>query len=446
MCRFIIATALVTATIAAAAPTSGPAPAPADQGSAVVLQCRLDGTVDAGMAAYLKMCVEEAQSRRAEALLVTLDTPGGSLESTRLIVRDLMASEVPVLVWVGPSGARAGSAGVFVTLASHLAAMAPGTNIGAAHPVTAGGQDPEKGGEHMARKVENDTIAFVEAIARQRDRNVEWAVAAVKDSVSAPADRAVELGVVEFVSPSAEAFLRAADGRRVALDGGTRTLRTADAQVEVLSPTLSQRVVHWLANPAVAYVLFLMAMLGIAIELSSPGLVVPGVLGIAAFLLSMVAFSSLPIHAGAVALLVLGVCLIAGELFVSSGLLGTGGVILLGAGGLLLVDRFDSNWLVDASFGVPERLVVPTVLVLGGLTAWVAMRAARARKVPHVVGSPGMIGETGRALTDITPSGGEVFTHGERWGAVSPAPVHKDAQVVIRRVEGLTLHVEEVHA
>lgn len=428
--------------IAALAVAAAPA-----EGRGVVIHCELTGTVDAGSAAYLASCVEEAQTRGAQALVVTLDTPGGSLESTRQIVQSFLGAPVPVLVWVGPSGARAGSAGVFLTLASHVAGMAPGTNIGAAHPVSGlGGRDPEEaGGEHMGRKVENDAVAFIEAIARQRGRNTQWAAEAVRDSASVPAQRALELNVVEVIAPDLQAFLQQADGRQVQVGEGPVTLRTADAQVVEFEPTLSQRVVHWLANPSVAYVLFLIAMLGIAAELSNPGMIVPGVVGVAALLLSMIAFSALPIQAGAFVLLGLGVALIVAELFVANGLLGAVGVLLLGAGGILLVDHLDPAWFVEPSFRISPALVVPTVVTIGGLMVYTVVRAAQGRREPHVVGPVGMVGERAQALTEISRAGGEVFVHGEIWHAVADRPVPRDHEVVVKDVQGLTLRVEEAN-
>lgn len=432
--------AVMAAGLLAATP---PAPSPPH----TVARCELDGVVDAGSAGYLADCVKRAETEGHGALLVRLDTPGGSLDATRTIVQAFLASRVPVLVWVGPSGSHAGSAGVFVTLASHLAAMAPGTNIGAAHPVVGiTGQDPEaSGGKEMARKVENDAVAFVESIARQRGRNVSWAASAVRDSASVPADQALALGVVEQVASTEADFLTWADGRRVEVAGGARvTLATAEARLVELSPSLSQRAVHALAHPAIVYLLFLVAALGLVVELSHPGAIVPGLVGLVALVLALVASSALPVRAGALALLLVGAALIVAELFVTSGLLGAAGVVLLGLGGLFLVDRFDPGWFVDRSFHLSWRQVVPTTLVLAGAAAYVAWRGAQTRRLPQQGGDAGLVGEQGTALAPVSPEHGEVFVHGERWRATSPAPIRRGAPVVVRRVEGLTLFVDEV--
>jgi membrane-bound serine protease (ClpP class) len=412
----------------------------------VVSLCVLDGMVDAGSSAYLADCVRRAQEAGHQALLLRLDTPGGELESTRAIVRAFLGSRVPVLVWVGPSGARAGSAGVFITLASHLAGMAPGTNIGAAHPVVGlSGQDPEQaGGKEMARKIENDAVAFVESIARQRGRNVEWAISAVRQSESVPAEKALALHVIEHVAPTQESFLEWAHGRSVTVGDTPVTLRTANAQVVELAPSFSQRFLHALAQPAVVYILFLIAGLCIAVELTHPGLFAPGLVGVVCLVLALLASSALPVRTGALVLLLLGVALLVAELFVTSGLLGAAGTVLLVLGGVFLVDRFDPEWFIDSPLRVPLRTLLPTAVFVAGATLFLALRAAQTRRRPQLAGDVGLVGEQGQVLEAVSPSGGEVFVHGERWAAVSSTPLPPGARVVVRRVEGLTLFVDEV--
>lgn len=414
----------------------------------VVSRCVLDGMVDAGSSAYLVDCVRRAQEAGHHALLIRLDTPGGELESTRDIVRAFLGSQVPVLVWVGPSGARAGSAGVFITLASHLASMAPGTNIGAAHPVVGlSGQDPEQaGGKEMARKIENDAVAFVEAIARQRGRNVEWAISAVRQSESVPAEKALALHVIEHVAPTQEAFLEWANGRSVTVADTPITLRTAQAQLVDLEPSFSQRVLHVLAQPSVVYLLFMLAGLGIALEVTHPGLFAPGLIGVVCLVLALLASAALPVRTGAIVLLLLGVSLLVAELFVTSGLLGAAGLLLLVLGGVFLVDRFDAGWFVDKPLHLSLSTVLPTALFVAGASVFLAFRAAQARRMPQQAGDAGLVGEQGHVLETVSPSGGAVFVHGERWAAVSSLPIPSGAHVVVRRVEGLTLFVDEVRS
>ena len=412
----------------------------------VVSRCVLDGMVDAGSSAFLVDCVRRAEEAGHHALLIRLDTPGGELESTRNIVRAFLGARIPVLVWVGPSGARAGSAGVFITLSSHLAAMAPGTNIGAAHPVVGlTGQDPEEaGGKEMARKIENDTVAFVEAIARQRGRNVEWAIRAVRQSESVPAEKALELRVIDHLAPSQEAFLEWAHGRTVTIADAPVTLRTTKAQVVDLAPSFSQRVLHALAQPAVVYILFLLAGLGLAVELAHPGLFVPGIVGVVCLVLALLASSALPVRAGALILLVLGMGLLVAELFFTSGLLGAAGLVLLVLGGVFLVDRFNPEWFIDRPLRLPLSTVLPTAAFVAGAAVFLAFRAAEARRLPQQAGDMGLVGEVGHVLDTVSASSGEVFVHGERWAAVSSTPIPSGARVVVRKVEGLTLFVDEV--
>jgi membrane-bound serine protease (ClpP class) len=274
---------------------------------------------------------------------------------------------------------------------------------------------------------------------------VAWAASAVRDSASVPSDRALELGVVERVAPTEADFLSWADGRSVEVAGGERvTLTTAEAAIVELAPGLSQRVVHALAHPSIVYLLFLVAALGLVAELSHPGALVPGLIGVVALVLALVASSALPVRAGALALLLLGAALLVAELFITSGLLGAAGVVLLALGGLFLVDRFDPGWFVDRSFHMTWQWVVPTSLVLGGATAYIAWRGAQTRRLPQQGGDAGLVGEQGTVLAPVTPEQGEVFVHGERWRATSPTPIRPGAHVVVRRVEGLTLFVDEV--
>ncbi|ATB30847.1 NfeD family protein [Melittangium boletus] len=414
--------------------------------SATLSRCVLEGTVDAGTSAYLVECVRRAQEAGHQALLIRLDTPGGELEATRAMVRAFLSARVPVLVWVGPSGARAGSAGVFITLASHLAGMAPGTHIGAAHPVVGlGGQDPEKvGGEEMARKIENDTAAFAEAIARERGRDAEWAIRAVRESESVPAEKALALGVIETVAPTEASFLEQAQGRVVSVSGTPVTLHTAQARIVDLDPTPSQRLLHALAQPAVVYLLFLLAGLGLAVEFAHPGLFVPGLTGVVCLVLALLASAALPVRAGAIVLLVLGVGLLVAELFITSGLLGASGLLLLVLGGVFLVDRFDPGWFIDRPLQVPLRTVLPFAVLVAAAAVYLARRAAETRRVPQLAGDLGLVGERGHVLEAVSASGGEVFVHGERWSARASADIPSGAPVVVRRVEGLTLYVDEV--
>ena len=253
-----------------------------------VVRAPLDGVVNAGTASYLTDAVGHAERLRCEAVLVTLDTPGGMLEATRSIVRAFLGSKVPIIVYVAPAGARAGSAGAFVTLAAHVAAMAPGTNIGAAHPVTGGGEDPEKsGGKHLGNKVENDTAALARSIAKQRGRNAEWAEKAVRDGSSATSEEALQLNVVDMVAPDLNTLIAQLNGRQVTLlDGREIVLNTHGATVNYVEMKLIEDFLYTIADPNIAYLLLSLAMLGIMVEIFNPGLIFPGVVGAISLLLA----------------------------------------------------------------------------------------------------------------------------------------------------------------
>ncbi|RJS24017.1 nodulation protein NfeD [Corallococcus sp. H22C18031201] len=425
---------------------SAPRAQPEARAAPPVVRCDWEGVVDTEAGAYLSDCVKRAESLSATALLVRLDTPGGELDSTRDIVRAFLESNVPVLVWVGPAGARASSAGLFITLASQVAGMAPGTRVGAAHPLVGPtGEDPEQvAGTQLARKLENDAAAFASGLARERGRNAAWAASAVRDSASLPADRAVAQRVVEFESPTVAAFLAQVDGlsMRVA-SGDTVRLATRDARVITLSPGLSRQVVHVLAHPVAIYLLFLVAALGLVAELSHPGSFAPGIAGVVALVLALMAASALPVRAGALALMFAGLGLLVAELFVTSGLLGASGAVLLALGGLLLVDRVAPGWFLDPSFRVSWAVAIPSAVVLAAGAVFLAFRGAQTRRLPQRAGDAGLVGERGTTLAPVSPDGGEVFVHGERWRAISSEPLRTGTRVVVRAVQGLTLTVAE---
>jgi membrane-bound serine protease (ClpP class) len=415
------------------------------QGRCVVV-AELNDVVNSGTAGHLMAAVAVAEQRGCAALLVVIDTPGGTLDATRAIVQSFLAAPVPVVTYVAPAGARAGSAGMFITLAGHVAAMAPGSNIGAAHPVMLGGQDAKQGGgEHMARKVENDTAAFARAIAEKRKRNVAWAEAAVRDSVSMTAEEAAEQRVIDVVAPDRRALLRELDGREVALDGTTVVLATHDAELIRHQMTIQQRLLAVLGNPNLVYALMMIGMLGILIEFYNPGGFVAGAVGGLSLLLAAIGLNALPVTWGGIALIVIALALFAAELWVTSyGLLSVGGLGALLLGSALLLDRSDPNFFADASVQLSWGVVLPLAFVLAGATGLIATRAARARRAAPVTGREALIGAPGVAVGPIDERGGDVLVLGERWAAVSDAPIDpgKPVRVVARR--GLTLAVTSI--
>jgi membrane-bound serine protease (ClpP class) len=408
-----------------------------------VLRASLDGVVNSGTSSYLIDTVARAEKAHCAAVLVVLDTPGGMLDATRDIVRAFLQAKVPIIVYVAPAGARAGSAGVFITLAAHVAAMAPGTNIGAAHPISGGGEDPEKsGGKHLAEKIENDTAALARSIAKQRGRNSAWAEAAVRDSIAATADEALEEDVIDFMAPSEHAVLKAATSRTVPIRGRSVTLDLEQVRIQDSPMTLQQRTLAVLGHPNLAYLLLTIGMLGLMIELYHPGVFVAGAVGVLALLLAAIGLNALPVNVGAVVLMVVAVGLLVAEAYVTSfGLLALSGVGLLVLASTLLIDRSAPDFLVDRSLGVSWSVTLPLALVLGASAMALAWRAIRGRSDRQQAGAEALVGQKGVALTDITNTEGYVRVHGERWRATSRQPLASGARVRVISVHGLELEV-----
>jgi membrane-bound serine protease (ClpP class) len=409
-----------------------------------VLRADLDGVVNGGSADYLASAVEAAAESRCQALLVVIDTPGGMLDATRQIVRSFLEAPVPVITFVAPSGARAGSAGVFITMAGHVAAMAPGTNIGAAHPVVGTGQDPEEAaGEHMAKKVENDAAAFARTIAELRGRNAEWAEKAVRESVSATANEAVRDDVVDLIASSPLELLDALDGRTVQVGGEPFRLATAGAEIRTHEMTIQQRVLTALGDPNLAYLLMMLGFLGIVMELYQPGLIVPGVVGAFALVLAAIGLNALPVNLGGVLLIVAGMGLLVAELFVVSyGLLTLGGLASLVLGAALLIDRSDPDFFADPDVRLHWGAVLPLALVVTSAVALLAWRAGRLRARPITTGAEGLVGAEGLTLGRVDPDRGWVHVHGERWQARAPVALEAGTRIRVVSVSGLVLVVE----
>lgn len=434
----MLARACVVAAVAAVANASDVAA----QTRPCVVHARLDGVVNPAVADYLGDAVRAAE-RECGAALITIDTPGGDLASTRRIATAVLDAGVPVITYVAPGGARAGSAGMFIALAGHVAVMAPGTNIGASHPVLAGGGDPEDaGGEHLGRKVENDAAAFARAVAQARGRNVDWAEAAVRESLSATAVEARALGVIDLLAESPRALLDRVDGRVVSVDGRDVALDTRGAALVEFGMTLSQRVRALLGHPTVAYLLLIAGLLGLVTELGAPGLIAPGVLGAVALLLAAIGLDALPVRVGAVALIGVAVVMFIAELYVTSfGLLALGGVAALLTGSALLIDRADPGFFADPSVRVSWTVIAPMVAVVVAAVGALAWRAARVRRTRVHTGAEALVGRHGIAVTDIDGASGHVKIDGERWLAVASPPIREGEVVVVVRVDGLRLLV-----
>lgn len=400
--------------------------------ASVVAHIVVDAMINPAVADFIAESITRAREEEVAALVIELDTPGGLLTSARSIVKDLLAARVPVIVFVAPSGAGAGSAGVFVTMAAHVAAMAPGTTIGAAHPVGGGGEDIP--GE-MGKKVENFTASFSEAIAKQRGRNVEWAAKAVRDSVSVTADEAAKLKVVDLVARDLDDLLTRVDGRSVEIGGEKRTLHVKGGEVREYSMRLAQRVLSILADPNIVYPLMMLGLLGLYIELTHPGAVFPGVAGAICLLLALTAMQILPVNYGALALIGLGVVLLVAEAFLPTfGVVGVGGLVAFLFGSLFL---FSGNG---------EELQVARTLIYGaggGVALFmlaVAVFVVRRRKQPARLGVEGMIGAVGVARSRLAPTG-TVVVHGEYWTADADEAIESGTSVEVTAVDGLRLRV-----
>jgi membrane-bound serine protease (ClpP class) len=404
----------------------------------------IDGMINPASAEYIANGINAAVKEGAECLILSLDTPGGMLTSTRDIVKDILNAEIPVIVFVSPSGARAGSAGVFITLAAHVAVMEPGTNIGAAHPVMMGGQDigdKDKDGKEksdIAKKIINDTLAFVESIATQRGRNVEWAKEAVTESSSITSEKALELNVIDLLAEGITDLLNKIDGREVRLDLGKTTLRTKGIRVEKHVMGLKHRFIDTLANPNIAYILMLIGMMGIYFELSHPGAIFPGVAGAISLILAFVALQTLPFNTAGLLLIGLSIILFILEVYVVSfGMLTIGGLISFVMGSLMIFDTPEMSTGID-----PSLIGAATVsLFLFSFMIGYLVLSARSRKVEG--GSEGIVGEIGEVRTGCNPQG-TIFVHGELWNAVCNEEVNTGDRVKVVKINGLKLEVKKI--
>lgn len=413
-----------------------------------VLVIDIDGVINPVTAQYLHRSIERSGSEGTTALVVRLNTPGGLEKSMREMSQDILNSPVPVIVFVAPSGARAASAGVFITLAAHVAAMAPGTNIGAAHPVALGGGqfDPT-----TTEKIVQDAAATARAIANVRGRNAEWAERTVRESISATADEALGQGVIDLVANDLEDLLTKVDGRTVIVHSQQVILKTAEAKVVPLPMSFIDRLLQIITDPNIAYILFIIGIIGLLAEFHSPGTLVPGIVGAISLILGLVAFGNLPINWAGVALLLLGVALFMAELFVPGfGSLAAGGAVAFVFGSLIL---FNPGWPIspaNPTVSLSSLLVVALtglmfLFVVVVLRAMVAARRTRARGgTPDIVGgTSGLEGIIGVAVSDLSPRG-TVNVKGEIWTAVGEdSSIKTGEEVIIRSVDGVTLRVRK---
>jgi len=415
---------LVLSLIAAAPVAAEPTP---------VSLIHIDGVINPVTMRLVELAIDRAQAQRSQALVIELDTPGGLERSMRGIVQRMLNAELPVIVYVAPTGARAASAGVFITMAAHVAAMAPATNIGAAHPVAlSGGVDKES-----MKKIENDAAAFIRTVALERGRNADWAEKAVRQSVSITEREAVQLKVVDLIAASVPELLDKIDGRTVKTIKGPRTLATRGAPVKPIEIGFRDRVLNVITDPNVAYILMMLGTIGLLAELYNPGAIFPGVVGAISIILAFFAFQSLPINYAGLLLILLGLTLLIAEIkFVSHGVLAIGGVVSMGLGSLMLFDAPEASGL-----RISWSVIIVTVGATAGLFLFVITAGVRAFARRPLLGVSGLVGETAVARGPLAPEG-QVAVHGEIWRAVAEGGSVEDGAVVrVVDVQGLTLKV-----
>ncbi|MDE3226357.1 MAG: nodulation protein NfeD [Nitrospirota bacterium] len=392
-----------------------------------------EGVINPVTAEYLHDALAHAEAVGAQALIVQLDTPGGLDTSMRLIVKDFTSAALPIVVYVAPSGGRAASAGVFLTIAAHVAAMAPGTNIGAAHPVAMGGGEMDK---TMKEKVENDSVAYIKSLAEQRGRNVAWAEEAVRKSVSVTEKEALTLKIIDLVADDLKGLQDKLDGRTVTLAAGPVVLRTKGAPLDPFPMSWRQEMLKALSDPNIAYVLMTVGTIGILAELYNPGAILPGIVGAISLILAFYSFQSLPVNYAGVLLMLLGIVLFILEVSVTSyGLLALGGVTSMILGSLMLVKT-------DAPFlQISWAVILPVVILAAGLTLLMVGMGVRAMGRQPTTGREGMVGLVGVAKTSVAPQG-KVLVHGELWEAISEQPLQPGDRAEVVKLDGLTLHVK----
>jgi membrane-bound serine protease (ClpP class) len=458
--RALLVSVLCLVAVAALSQQADAPPGGGGAGRAVLLE--INGPLGPATSDYIVRGIREAAEQRAQLVIIQMDTPGGLDSAMRDIIKAILSSPVPVVTWVAPGGSRAASAGTYILYASHIAAMAPATNLGAATPVPVGGGQqpapaespadagdggsgqgesadkaepaPMKGGPEA--KAVNDAVAYIRSLAEQRGRNADWAERAVRESASMTAERAVEENVIDLIAADMGELLRAIDGRTVSTEAGDVVLQTQGLAVERAEPDWRTELLSVITSPTVAYMLLLAGIYGLIFEGYNPGAILPGVVGAICLLLALYAFQILPVNYAGLALIVLGILMMIGEIFVPSfGALGIGGIIAFVVGSVILMDTDVPG------FGVPLALIGSIALLGGSAVMAIVWFAVRARNRPIVSGREDMIGAEAVALDDFSGTG-LVRVHGELWNAHAGAPVNQGQILRVRAMHGLTLEVE----
>lgn len=388
--------------------------------------------ISPGTADFIKTGIKTAEEKAATVIIIELDTPGGLAESMRLIVQNILGSKVPVVVFVSPSGARAASAGVMITMAADVAAMAPGTNIGAAHPVGAGGKDIDG---TMSEKIINDMVAQAQSVAEQRGRNAQWVEAAIRESVSVTETEALKENIIDLIAQDTDDLIKQLNGRELRDKG---VLNLANPKKVVLEETLRTKILKTISNPNIAYILMMIGLAGLYFELSHPGAIFPGVIGGIALILAFFAMQTLPVNYAGILLIVLAIIFFIMEMKITSyGLLSVAGIVSLLLGSLMLFEA------PTADMKLSLRVVLPTVILISGFFVAVASLVFRAQISKPATGSMGLVGEIGVVKKALTPEG-KVFVHGELWNARAKEPLDQNVKVRVVKVVNLILEVESV--
>jgi len=396
---------------------------------------KINDAITPAVAEFISKSIDQAVKNRAECLVIQLDTPGGLDTSMRDIIKDIMNAEIPIIVYVAPSGARAASAGVFITLAADIAAMAPGTNIGAAHPVAVGGGRIDR---TMSEKIVNDAVAYIQSIAEKKGRNVKWAAQAVRESVSIRETEALKIKVIDLIAKDLNDLLEKVHGKTVEKPRGEIKLATKGLKTNLLEMGFRERFLAVLSNPNIAYILMMIGLVGLYFELSNPGAIFPGVIGGICLILAFFAFRTLPVNYAGVMLILLGVFLFVAEIKIASyGLLTIGGLVSLALGSIML---FESP---IPALRASLYVIIPTVIVTGAFFAFAVTMAVKAQLAKPATGAEGLVGEIGVVQTPLRPEG-KVFVHGEIWNAYADETIEVGEKVRVLKTEGLKVKVEKI--
>jgi membrane-bound serine protease (ClpP class) len=400
-----------------------------------LILAHFEGIIGTISARYLEKVVAKGKSENVECVILLLDTPGGTMTGMKDMVKTELNAEVPVVVFIYPRGAGAGSAGVFITLAAHIAAMAPGTNIGAAHPVNIG----KKMDREMSEKVTNDAVAYIESIAQERGRNIRWARDAVRRSISASAEDALELNVIDIVASDVDELLEKIDGMAIQIKGEERIIHTKDASVREITLSFRESFLNRISNPTIAYMLLTIGSAGLVYEITHPGAIFPGVAGGVCLILAFFAFQTLPFSYAGIGLIIMAMIMFFLETRTpTNGPLTVGGIVSMLIGSAIL---FDAS---APYIRVPWEVIIPVVIFIGGFFFFIAWMTVRAMKKKPTTGKKGLIGETAIAKSNFSSGKvGSVFVHGEFWDAVSEETITKNDEVEIIAVEGLRLFVKK---